>query len=235
MGIHLLTTFYDEANPRRRMEYEFCLQQNAMAVDGLYVLSEGVPPPDWAPRNLRWRTISRRQTYNDLLDWSREVALLEDIVIIANCDMILPALALGQMEAGITRRAAWCLSRWELDSLQLYDHPWTQDVWAWRGPPLLQLRAGHRFGVPGCDNKFCWSLDLSGYELANPSRDVRTFHLHGTRHRTATNVESERVSPPYVYVTPHHLGERSKLRRVQQLMGRRERRLGRRSRRRLAR
>jgi hypothetical protein len=33
-------------------------------------------------------------------------------------------------------------------------------------------------GMPGCDNALCYILDNAGYEVLNPSLDIKVIHLH---------------------------------------------------------
>jgi hypothetical protein len=71
--------------------------------------------------------------------------------------------------------------------------------------------------VPGCDNRLVAEVQAAGWTVSNPSRDIKTIHVHGSRIRTATNHVNHRLPPPYLFVQPAHLGETPETRLVTDL------------------
>lgn len=201
----LVTTYYRERNPLRRQELDLCLSLNCSTFDSVVVLAENV----YDPANGRigcWQRTSRRPLYSDAVATASGFDA-DDVVVIANCDIIVPRESLELIESRIARDDAYCLTRWE-PGRGVWNVDYSQDAWAFRGAPRLPENAGDfRFGVPGCDNKFAAELQRIGYRVLNPSRSIATYHWHATGQRTATNVPSCRVELPYLYVAPHRLGD----------------------------
>ncbi len=102
---------------------------------------------------------------------------------IAICERIAP----GQ---------CFALSRWDVKpdgSAELWDHADSQDAWVFDGKPEgINTRynrpdgitADISLGVPGCDNAIAHRIKQAGYELLNPSRTIKAFHLHNVQWRS---------------------------------------------------
>lgn len=209
--IRLLTTYYKEKRPDRRAELDLCLALNAM-VCRLCVLSETIPTYVG-----EWRLAQQRQKYRDLLDWAAADSGPDDINIIANCDILIPAPSVELIREHLSESEAYCLSRYEIGQggeHLLNNSEWSQDVWVFRGPPRV-TGGDYFFGVPGCDNRFAHEIDASGYAVSNPSKSIKTFHIHTSRQRTPTNSAAHRISPPYLLPSPSFLGEPTQLRRIE--------------------
>lgn len=210
MTSRLFTTYYRERRPDRRAELDLCLALNAMAFDHPYILSEGNPTSVG-----EWRLTSQRQKYRDLIDWAAAESGPDDLNVIANCDILIPQSSVEAMQQ-IQHGDAYCLSRYEIGpggEHRLNDSDWSQDVWAFRGPPRVN-GGDYFFGVPGCDNRFAREIQESGYAVSNPSKSIKTFHIHNSQQRTPTNTRAHRVDPPYLLPKPSHLGEPTEFRYV---------------------
>jgi hypothetical protein len=154
-----------------------------------------------------------------MLDWIGQTVGSNDVSIIANCDIVVPTESLRLIETVIGFREMFCLSRYETGAggvLNLFDAEYSQDVWAFRGLPPA-VAAAFFFGVPGCDNRLAAEVQAAGWTVSNPSRDIKTIHVHGSRIRTATNHVNHRLPPPYLFVQPAHLGETPETRLVTDL------------------
>lgn len=204
MTTRLFTTYFEDQHAERRAEVELCLTLNAAAFDSVCVRSEQQERPDWLPT--WWVITDTRPTFASVLGDAME-SHSGDITIIANTDIIIPQRALHQIERSLGDDQAYCLSRWELATMELYDQPYTQDAWVIRGRPRPGIGGDYYFGVPGCDNRFTHDLMAAGYDIRNPSREIRTYHHHGSGKRTATNTRPHRVPPPYTFIEPATLGE----------------------------
>jgi hypothetical protein len=137
-----------------------------------------------------------------------------EIAVVANCDILIPRFALRAINEAMPDGTVFCLSRWELggrNAMKLFEVNYSQDTWVFRGPPREAIAAPFWFGVPGCDNRFSWQLRHAGYEVNNPAKTIKTYHVHATGRRTQTNAERHRVPPPYLYVEPIRLGDPQQL------------------------
>lgn len=210
----LYTTFYRDRHPERRMELDLSLAMNATAFDRVRVLSEGVPRKPSG--NVEWRMSPDRQTYAMVLEWIAEDALSDEISVISNCDIIIPPASVELIRRYLVAGEMWCLARYEIGHAgesALHDVDFSQDVWIIRGKPRA-IVGQYPFGIPGCENHFAREMNEAGYQLSNPSRSVKTFHMHWTGLRTETNSRQHRMPPPYLFLSPHFIGEQTKLRRI---------------------
>lgn len=203
----LFTTYYKEPDKGRRGELDVSLAVNAMFFDSVHVLAESCNPR--MPDGAECRILTRRQTYDDAITWANEVAGADDLIVIANCDIIVPYKSVEIMFEHVAREDAYCLSRYEIEpggGLKPYLHDFSQDVWAFRGP-IRPVKADWAFGVPGCENKFALQLLEAGYRVTNPSKSIKTYHVHASGSRTKTNHKTHRLPPPYLWVYPTALGQ----------------------------
>jgi hypothetical protein len=211
----LVTTYYRDRNPRRRDELDMCLSINCSTFDSVSVIAEEVLDAP-TPRIRYWQSISWRPLYRDAIALAGR-AEREEVVVIANCDIILPRESLELIDGAVASGEAYCLTRWE-PGYGLWNVDYSQDVWAFRGPPRLPATAGDfRFGVPGCDNRFAAELELAGFRVRNPSQSIRSYHCHATGRRTPTNAAEHRVGLPYLCIAPHALGAEPAYRRPDKL------------------
>lgn len=197
----LFTTYYAESRPERQAELIACLMFNATVFDCVCVLAEGVEKAGWG--NVQWRNSCQRQTYRQVTEWAESAAADDDLIVIANGDIMLPAPGIVQMQSHLRPGTMFALSRYEAG--QLFDRDTSQDVWAFRGPPPVV--GNFHFGVQGCDNAFAWIVRGLGYAVLNPSRSIQTIHVHASQLRTKTNNRRSRIPPPYLFVKPAYLGE----------------------------
>jgi len=201
------TTYYDEPNRDRAAELDLCLHLNSDAFDLTYVISEVQNYREPKPFGIYGKRRPGRQTFANLLA-EVDCACGDDIVVIANCDIIIPDSSLQMMAGNLKPGEVYCLTRWDImgSGIRLYDSASSQDAWVFRGPPKQNIGGEYFFGHPGVDNRFAAELNDAGYRVLNPSRDIRTYHLHLTGHRP-NNKPENRVPLPYLFVAPHRLGE----------------------------
>lgn len=201
MADRLYATHYSEPCVERREELTLCFAVNLDSFDAFALL-----PRDTRPR------------FSDLLEDARRDAEANDVVVVANADILIPSNTLRIINEHLRENQVYCLNRWEVSSRQgihLWDVEYGQDAWVFRGPPKPNIGGDYWFGLPGVDNRFAHELDAAGYEVLNPSKDIRTYHIHASNKRTATNNEAHRVPPPYLYIAPHHLGETPAIKRAE--------------------
>ena len=110
----------------------------------------------------------------------------------------------------------WALSRYDVDAdgrALLWDHRDSQDTWIVQGGPH-EVDAPYPMGKAGCDNALVHALQQAGFTVTNPSKTIRTYHLHNVNYRSYLVDPSgrarggnkiERVPPPYAFVQPTEL------------------------------
>lgn len=206
MATRLFTTLYDELDDKRRAELHEAIRLNLGDFDRVTVVAEDMDCGRGFPGI--WVNWTRRQKFADLLNLA-SAADSDDVVIIANTDMVIQSTWLRIIGENLAPYEAYALTRWDVDrecNKKLFDRVYSQDVWAFRGPPKQDIGGDYYFGVPGVDNRFAHELDAAGYKVLNPSKTIRTYHLHLSGIRNGNKPEN-RVPGPYLFVKPHALGE----------------------------
>lgn len=183
------------------------MEINSLVFDKVIVLSERVDNPGL---DVTWVISEERQTFRHLINLSRKHTELDDIVVLSNADIFFVADSVNKIKEHLQKDQAFCLTRHELTlpfCMEVWDVSYSQDVWVFREPIKPDIQGDYFIGVPGCDNRFTYELQKVGYQVSNPSKSIRTYHLHGSAKRSATNNKHHRVPPPYLYIYPHHLGD----------------------------
>lgn len=183
--IHLYTYAYEDADEQRNNELVECRQRNL------------------ANPSLSVHLITGRPTFDEIAMRSYCESGPDDICIIANSDIYFDeTLALV---TDIKKGEAWCLSRWDRGDDNLlwhYDCAGSQDTWIFRGSPPI-VGADFGLGIPGCDNRYAKLLADAGCKIRNPSKSIRTIHVHQSNVRRYT--PEEVIPEPYLMVPTTHL------------------------------
>lgn len=71
---------------------------------------------------------------------------------------------------------------------------YSQDTWALYQPQFSNLVVFDSIlmGVPGCDNRVAYELHMQGIKVTNPSKTIRTYHLHKNEERSYTDSYHDR-------------------------------------------
>lgn len=126
----------------------------------------------------------------------------------------------------------WALSRWDVDAsgnAALWDHRDSQDSYIILGGPhiidahTVEMRTDGEVeivkrlfvqGKAGCDNRLLHVLQQAGFRVSNPSKSIRTYHLHLSNYRSYVDgaqgdgrgaKKLERIQPPYAFAAPSEL------------------------------
>lgn len=147
--------------------------------------------------------------------------------VIANSDIYFERIAHAPKEGEV-----WALSRYDVDPTGasiLWNHRDSQDTYMIMGGPhnidaesVLAKRDGEpgtyyrpfTQGLAGCDNHLMHVLRAAGYRVTNPSKTIRSYHLHLSQYRSYVDGSQgdgrggrklERIQPPYAFEAPHEL------------------------------
>lgn len=150
-----------------------------------------------------------RPTYNDYFSITRNFFNDDNnINIISNLDIIIPQETLYSevsktINDYIDSKTCLALSRWDIQENNTYVHFDTcdsQDTWIFIGGVPNINGADFTLGKVGCDNKISYLLDKSGYFVINPSKTLKTYHLHLTNIRNYAL--TDRIPLPYKLLLP---------------------------------
>lgn len=208
----LITTYYQSKNKLRSFEMAQCLAENChnKLIDAVIVLvDEYIKVPPIKSKKLKFINVLGRPTYQTLFNIANRCAA--QYKIICNGDIYFKEQDVMNIQANLKKHEVYALSRWDVhpSGVRHWNHWDSQDAWIFNG----EIRKGsyeYELGVAACDNKITYALECSGYKVLNPSKSIRSFHLHITGARTYTDdkgVALFRLPPPYTLVTPTYIGE----------------------------
>lgn len=206
----LVTTYYNDRIKERDSEYQTCIRANIKnkEIDSVVILVEkGTVLPFNHPK-LIWEWQEKRPTYNDFFNIANKYKY--GLSIIANTDIYFDEYNIALVKVAIKENECYALSRWDVqlggDSTHHCSRD-SQDVWIFKGK-IRNIQGGFYCGVCGCDNRIAHEISEAGYDVINPSKTIKSYHLHITGVRNYRRVESEVVPKPYKLITPTYLGEK---------------------------
>lgn len=177
--IKLFYNYYEDKNPARKKEIDFCLQKNLANPHFKTVIVESVNKP----------------TYDDFFKKINETVGPEDISIICNSDIFFDETII--LAEHIGPKDLYALLRWEYSTSGISIHsnrPDSQDTWIVRGK-VENVFGGFTLGIRGCDNRIAHEFLKAGYNVTNPSKSIKSYHVHTSGIRNYTM--SEAIPPPY--------------------------------------
>lgn len=165
-----------------------------------------------------------RPTFAELFDLCKS----GQMNVIANADIYFDRIGIKQMARffvdyiggrAYAQDPVLALSRWDVDPTgvaTLWNNSDSQDTWVCfgrvGGGPRID--APYSMGVPGCDNALIHALERASCIILNPSKTIRTYHLHLSNYRSYLDGATgqgrggkklERVPPPYGFSKPTEL------------------------------
>lgn len=179
---HLFTSAYNVLDTIRREELTKCERKNTNVFDTINCIAEK----------------DHRTTYQDLFDFINQKTQPNDINIVANSDIYFDDTIKNCDK--ITKDECYALTRYNIIKGEAIfeDTPGSQDCWIFKG----KIKKGNfdiPMGIPGCDNRIAHELKEAGYRVYNPSKIIKSYHIHNTP-KSYTN-KTERIPPPY-YLVP---------------------------------
>jgi len=206
--VNLFINYYLDKDRKRQLELMTCFLKNRInaAIGKLYVFYDY----EWEFAVEHDKIVPvkhKRPTYADYFNFINTVSGPDDINIIANTDIYFDEENIELIKANIQKDQCYALSRWDEmgnNNFKLFDRPDTADTWVFKGKVKEIEDCSFYLGIPGCDNSIAYKLEQGGYNVLNPSRDIKSFHLHLTGVHNY-NAKIDRVHPPYRLIHPHHL------------------------------
>lgn len=225
MNYNLIVNYYRDKNSERSMELNFCLLENLRneslnkvivisSEADYYKLLELVSEEEGLSEKIIPVITDVRPSFNDYFMLLSKLFNSDDnINIITNLDIIIPQESLLYASFYMpTKNTCLALTRWDIkngadykNSSALYETPDSQDVWIFKGGVSQIAGATFSLGSAGCDNSIAYQLEQAGYNVLNPSKTIKTYHLHLTNIRNYTNIVGhaiERIPPPYKLLHP---------------------------------
>lgn len=225
-NVNLFTEFYFDKNPERMKELLTCLKYNLnnsfsricifveahTYIDVIEVLkSENI---FYEQNNIMLCVIQKRPTFELVFCMMQLPFYCHGINIFANTDIYFDPLEKYDVHFEYLEQvptSCFALSRWDVAENGFathFDRADSQDVWVFNGFPKIQSKSCLEFtaGIAGCDNRAAHELKEAGYDVLNPSKTFKTYHLHNSNVRNyidANGQVKDRVPPPYLLVKPY--------------------------------
>ena len=184
--INLFYNYYKDKNKKRQEEIDICLNKN---------LSNSLI-------NVIIIELQSRLSYNYYFNKINLITNPEDINIICNSDIYLDESITNALSIKVNE--CYALSRWDIKldgSHEFFDRPDSQDTWIFRGEIKNNIYGDILLGTPGCDNRIAYEIEKAGYILSNPSKKIKTYHVHSSNIRNY-NPSADRVPGPYKVIHP---------------------------------
>ncbi len=213
--IRLYINYYKDKHEERSKELQEVFLRNVFSehVGALHVL---IHPDDMHMLSnfpfygkLHLVQILNRPTYRDFFDVVNSVTSDEDINVILNSDMFVDETIAHTEKLGPDD--CFALSRWEINPdgtpnhVQVQIRNDSQDTWCFRGKIKPIDFCDFTLGKPGCDNRIAHEIQKAGYNITNPSKTIKTWHLHNSNIRHYIHRIEHCVPAPYLTIPLTHL------------------------------
>lgn len=192
----LFTSYFEQKHADRQRELKQVMQRNIDCESIDKIVNLGTAWDHDKVINIPYD----RPTYADFI---KEMQNHEaDYYILANTDIYFTSEIERIKELQMDGKVL-TLSRWDVmsnGSAKLFDYEWTQDTWIWKGKPKPMANIDFILGVPACDNRLAYEIAQNGMTPINPSKDIKTYHLHISNKRSYT--ERNRLPGQVLPVVP---------------------------------
>jgi len=199
-NIHLIVQYYNDSNPERQAELDFCVQANLENphVINLHNLTEpSTIVPEWLSSHSKYVEcrVDNWLTYKTAIDYAND-NLPNQNVALTNLDIFFsPNSKWNEMKQFVDNNVVLCLSRFEYDGegsakkdeqLQRLAFANCQDTWVWKSPIKVN-DCDFMMGRLGCDNAIADRFKNSGYFPLNSPNQFATLHYDLCRGKTFEN------------------------------------------------
>lgn len=200
--INLFVNHYTDQNSKRNEELLHCLKMNInnALIDNVIVLCNNEGDNEMLNnKKVSILLLKGRPTYNVFFQVIEKYTKSEDVNIIINSDIYLDS-TLKYLFKYIRNKTLIALTRWDVkgNELRFLNRSDSQDTWIFKGTPKVDCN--FYMGQPGCDNVLADRFHKAGYICINPSRTIRTIHVHETEQRYYTH--ENKLPPPYKLLQP---------------------------------
>lgn len=205
--INLFVPYYVDKVASRRVELKTCLLKNLLGghvrvhliIDDPNTLEE--LKQEVIDHKIPVLFIHYRPTYNAVFDLINSVTGDNDWNVLINSDIYVDETI--KLLEKYNSNDFIALARWDVDNGGNAKHynTWdSQDTWCFKGT-ARKMDADFFQGVAGCDNAIAERAHRARYNVLNPSKTIKTYHLHNSGIRNYN--PSAKVPQPYKMITPH--------------------------------
>src|SRR5437868_11422011 len=202
----LIQQYFLSAKKERQSEIDLCLQNNlSCQFDHIVLLNEQPYTFDHFNNTQKLMVVddyAKRLTFYDAFQYANQHYADGTIVIVSNSDILVKDEDLEKIKS-IGDNDCYCLSRWYYYTSQLFYCEYSQDTWIIKTPIRATIDMDFSVGsLWGCDNVIAYLLLQQQYHVTNPSRTIKTYHVHQHQYYEPTFNTHKTLPPPYHFITP---------------------------------
>lgn len=209
---NLFVNYYNDNSQARQKEINECLSHNIAnpLIDNIYLIVDSLKINFYdfdQSEKVEKVVYPERPTYSYLFELANTKVTSDGITIVSNSDIYFDDHGLSLIKDYLQPETCYALSRWERESdgtVNLFDRADSQDSWIFKGPIKHIDNCNFTMGRPGCDNAICERIEAAGYMIQNPSRDIKSIHVHKSNIRNYI-YSDQRVEQPYKFIPPANL------------------------------
>lgn len=197
--INLYTSYFISEDKKRQSEIDLCLKKNIEndLIKTIYLIIE--EPIEFNIPKIKTVLIKGRPTYNVFFDLINQNTTENEWNIISNTDIYFDNTL--HLLKKYSKSYCLALTRYEVTQtgirfLNLKD---SQDCWIFKGN-IRKIEGDFTLGTAGCDNAIANRIWKSGYQVINPSKSIKSYHVHTSQHRTYD--VNAKVPQPYLLLNP---------------------------------
>lgn len=210
----ILTEFYVPSDEERYLELLYCFAKNLANKDisEIYFFAHKYDIDQvMAIENIKQYEhkvclveCATRPTFRRMFKFASENIKLDENIIICNSDIYFDETLSLLKDIDMTNKF-YVLNRYDFiqegdeKKIVLYDVPYSQDAWIFKKGLMLK-DADFNLGIPGCDNKIALLALLNGNMIYNPSKVVKSYHVHKNKSRNYSGV----IPGPYLLSWPNN-------------------------------
>lgn len=202
--IRLFLSYYLDKNKDRQRELDECLFRNIEnpLINEIHLLLEYPSDEELiTDKKIITAHIKSRPSYSVFFDYINSInPAPNDISILANSDIYFDDTL--SLLGKYSDKQVLALCRYDIkDNKAVFMNSWdSQDTWIFKGKIRQVPDSDFSLGKAGCDNAIANRLERAGYSVINPSRTIKTYHLHETQvHNYNPN---DKIPQPYKLLTP---------------------------------
>lgn len=199
---NLFVSYFQSTNQARQLELDNCLNKNLenKLIQNIYLLVEE-PIDIKLNKKIHQILIKSRPSYNNIFEIIKQNSREDEWNIISNSDIYFDNTLALINKYRSNKKLCLALCRWEVTTkgITFLNRKDSQDCWIFKGHPK-NVQGNFNLGTAGCDNAIADRFWRAGYDVINPSKTIKTYHLHESQLRTYN--PDIKVPQPYKLLMP---------------------------------
>lgn len=207
-NINYFMNYYIDKNYDRQKEIDKCLSNNInnRYINNIYIIGtrKDISSLQYIKdKRVHFVINNYRPTFSYFFKIINAFTKDNDINILANSDIYFDE-SIKQLPNYLKdNNVSLALSRWDIlpnSEPKHYDVDYSQDTWIFKGKIKYENIGNYYLGTWACDNRILQELLDVGYIVKNPSKTIKTYHLHLSDIKSYD--KKSYVKGKYAYIKP---------------------------------